>query len=624
MGVGTNIKTIVKRMFGGAELPGIEFYPLADGNTVDKDFEKYVEKCYTEADEEVRKFIPEWNANRRAYMGETYSYFNDWSEFYDKDGRPVSYSSDCLADKINDMIAIQYSTGLKPYPLPHVNEQSEIVQDIAARMPNKMVDFKKYARKLCSKVFDDIYDRRKVDIKFMMVQLDAFLCRRGVMKTYQAHDYELGMQHVFTYVVQPENYLLDVSATDQENARYLFEKQYLTPFFLTNKHPKYKEEILRCIIGKSVSNRQVNPIDDAVRKTKVGLVLIAEGYFKDETTITAINPKTGKEEETALYPHGRRVMYLPDLGIVLEVKGNPYKCFPYSTYEPRKVSWDQFGKNVANPIQGIQVIDDEVIQQMLANLKAVGSTIMAYRKDSIEDIDMVDNRILIKIPYLESASDISFVQARGIANDALLIHAALQGDSNRISGVEAVAEGRAAGSLQSGRALSILLEGTNRKFKITGKMFADFVSDWSKQVADIALYTTKEGMYLRVSDEDGLPFRMLFDLSEAINVIDTRVDSESKFPSDPTQLLAMLLQMVPVGIVDRKAVLDLMNFPGSSEIQSRMEIQEQQQREMQMQLAQMGKGASGSSGSNGTPGGGQQPFERSMKGLSPTGAPSIQ
>ncbi|MBW1784502.1 MAG: hypothetical protein JRL30_27635 [Deltaproteobacteria bacterium] len=230
--------------------------------------------------------------------------------------------------------------------------------------------------------------------------------------------------------------------------------------------------------------------------------------------------------------------------------------------------------------------DDQAVQQGIANMKACGNNILEMEEGAVVDEEKLDNSVLQKIKVSHIGAT-RFLRAPNILGDTINMHGMLQEDSNRISGVESVAEGRPAGSLTSGVALEILLSGTNRKVQPRNRMFADFKQEQGKQVVDIMKDVYRAGRVLRVSDEDGLPVNLGFDLSAVTDTVDVRVDSNSEFAVNPTKVLPFLIQLAQIPdidglpMVDSKIILDTAEFPGKNEMMERKkEMFELKQKEL--------------------------------------------
>lgn len=584
------IETVKKTLGLERRAPGIEFYPENDSGNDDGELRDWLAERFREAEEAAAPLKRAWEQNRKAYMGETRAAFGSLAAVHGRDGHSAHYSSAIVADKIEDLIAIQVSTPLVVYPLPDVIENSPALAaapDIAAGKVSPAV----FVRRIWEKYFQDVQERQRLRTKDIQVALDGWLCQTGVTKVYQGWDHENQREDVKVDVVQPEDFLVDPAATSIEDARWCFHKTWLTAFELAQRHPENHAEILAAVIDTD------DAADSAAadKRARKGLVCIVESYFRDDTAITVnsvraeIDPETGAARdihetiETRKYPTGRRVTFIArpddprhDGIIILKDEPNPYFTFPFAVFTPKTVSWSRHGRNAATPLRTLQWMDDQVWQQGMANVKAAGNAMLVVEEGALVNEEAIDNTImqLVKVTH---QGGIHVLGAKPILGDIASMHMQISADADRISGVNATSEGRGSGSVSSGRAFQILSENTNRKVLPAKDCFRDFKQRQARLMASIMLDLGVRGLALRVSDDDALPVKLPFDLVDVTSAIDVRVDGQSDFPVDPVSRFNMMVKIAEmrdengVPYIDRKGMLEVLKIPGMHDINRRIE-----------------------------------------------------
>ncbi|MBW1784503.1 MAG: hypothetical protein JRL30_27640 [Deltaproteobacteria bacterium] len=278
-----SIKDSIKNFFTGATKPGVEYYPLKQ-NAIDEDFKKYVFERYREACQSIDEKLPVWNANRSAYYGETFARFRNWSKVRTKAGFDMSYTSDSVADKVNDLIAIQTSGGIRIYALPNISEESPIFLNFIAQTDIEVSAALAYFRKIWEKCLQDLQERQLMNMKDIMVLLDAYLCERGITKQVQEFDWKTGQYDVSIKTIKPEHFLDDPSATHWADGEFIFEKIYMRPYAAANLYPDHKEQIYKAVIGTKNTGKAIFSTDaQQEHDNQRNRVLVVQGYFKDDT-----------------------------------------------------------------------------------------------------------------------------------------------------------------------------------------------------------------------------------------------------------------------------------------------------------------------------------------------------
>ena len=580
MGITDVGKKIVSAITGRNQnvAPGVEFYGEHRKDS-DADLSNYLAEIYEDTKKYVEPYFEEWRENRRAYMGWEYDHFGSDATLYSESGKKQIYNSNIVADKLDDLIAIQVGNNPSIFPMPEVSDTVNLATYITEdETPVRFVS------KLWRACMKDLLERRHINHITVKLGLDARLCGFSPLKVIQKYDWETQQEDIWLQVVQPENFGVDPNATSLDDARYCYEDVYMSPFEAIQLYPKYREEIIGAIGKRKKWDRETGESRDTDTDRRKRQVCIVEWFLKDDSTMK-VNKEAGVDEEgnpiietveERKYPRGRRVVWLPETKTVLEDKPNGYNGFPYSLFVTKPVSWTAIGRIEASALRALQYTDDYVIQQMIANLKVAGNITLIYDKNAGIDIEMWKDIVGQKIP-VERMGSVELVKAIAIVQEAIMAHRELIEMSRSISGVTASSEGSSSGSLSSGVALSILQEGTNRKLRYVQNLYAEFLTRVGKQICDLMKDLYRAGRVIRVSDTDDIPMRLPVSLYEVTESVDVQVDADSQLPQDPVSRMQLGLSLMDklaedgLPLLDRQGALELIPLTQAKETAERIE-----------------------------------------------------
>jgi hypothetical protein len=578
---------------------GIEF-----AGKEDRELMAFLIERYDEAFNNIREYASEWQENRRAYMAKPHEHYDNKSAVNLSGEKAAVFSSAITCDKVDDLVAIMLQNKPRCYPLPRTKDGFEVSETaLAAVVPGEKPDPNKVHlvnQKIWSKVFESYFESNNEKEFLAEAYRDGFICGIVVTQQYNKFNYETGRLEPVSEIVQPEHVAFDPAAKKLKDAKYVFRKEYVTPFELMRDYPEFADEIKASVIGETdigtgKSNIKTGSTIKESPKYK-GRVCVAMAYYRDDTMVAKKSKVVETDDEgleitsnvTELvlkYPKGRRITFLPKTSTKLKEDEMPSPKYPFAIFKPVPVSWSFYGRIVATPLRNLQHYDDRVAQQGFANMRAVGSYKVFAATGSMPDGlgDCPGEIIDVTRP-----GAVQPFAPQNILNNTIQQREMNRRDADNISGVTAPAEGSAP-SLTSGKAVGLLQMASNRKLAPIQDIAGEFLRDRAEQIADLMLDTVKAGDKLRASDEDGIPASVPWDLAESTASVDMKVEADSALLIDPVSKFNMMttLAQIPAnldGIVDSEAIAEGLSFPGVKDTQRRREAR--MEAAIQMQAAQ--------------------------------------
>ncbi|MCP4527475.1 MAG: hypothetical protein GY833_16400 [Aestuariibacter sp.] len=339
--------------------------------------------------------------------------------------------------------------------------------------------------------------------------------------------------------------------------------------------------------------------DDSDARRGIEQVLVVQAFLKDRRKI-----KIGFEddfEEVAAYPTGRLMTFVPnqntESGIfVLDDAPNAFSDFPVQQLilDPED---ELHGRALVRDIIRISNLADEVMQQGIANLRAMGNAVILHTEGAFTEPENVSNEIATKIE-INSMGDVEFKHPpSGISSEAQVLHSYLEGVARQITGVEEVAEGKKPTDIMSGKALQLLTSQVSQLMQLIVNHYAEFLTRLGKVWASMAPYVFEAGTRILYGDIDGKrEWRELpFGLDEFMNSCEVYIDAETIMPKDELSKKNLLLSLAEVQasdggpLVPAEYLLDGLDVENAEAIKraiNERNLLMQQMQQMQQQLEQ--------------------------------------
>ena len=319
-------------------------------------------------------------------------------------------------------------------------------------------------------------------------------------------------------------------------------------------------------------------------------VLILEMWCRDWTT----KDVDVEGKETLKYPKGRVITCLPDLGIVLEDKKNPYNDgkFPFVLMKNYDVPFKFWGSGEVEQIVSPQRHVNELTNQIIDNAKNTANMPWIVDKNCGIGVGKLTNRpglVIRKNPGSEVRRDNPPVMPEYVRAQI----DALKSDIQDISGVLDSLRGDKQTGITTASAILALQESSQSRIRLKIKIMEYALGDVANTVYSRMQQFWKFDRWIRVTDIEGNT--NLQQINEQIlkNNYDVRVMAGSTMPVNKNAMLDLMIRLAQTNaedgmpVVDRRSLLEYLPLGDKKAIIQRYdELKQQQEQQQQEQLNQ--------------------------------------
>lgn len=319
-------------------------------------------------------------------------------------------------------------------------------------------------------------------------------------------------------------------------------------------------------------------------------VLILEMWCRDWTT----KDVDVEGKETLKYPKGRVITCLPDLGIVLEDKKNPYNDgkFPFILMKNYDVPFKFWGSGEVEQIVSPQRHVNELTNQIIDNAKNTANMPWIVDKNCGIGVGKLTNRpglVIRKNPGSEVRRDNPPVMPEYVRAQI----DALKSDIQDISGVLDSLRGDKQTGITTASAILALQESSQSRIRLKIKIMEYALGDVANTVYSRMQQFWKFDRWIRVTDIEGNT--NLQQINEQIlkNNYDVRVMAGSTMPVNKNAMLDLMIRLAQTNaedgmpVVDRRSLLEYLPLGDKKAIIQRYdELKQQQEQQQQEQLNQ--------------------------------------
>lgn len=395
--------------------------------------------------------------------------------------------------------------------------------------------------------------------------------------------------------IDPFNIFPDPLAENIDNSEYIVYATYKNANQLKQMFPNKASAIegSRINMSELVANRDEN---DSQEENQV---LVLEMWCRDWTTMD----ENVKDEQVLKYPKGRVITCLPELGIILDDKKNPYKDgkFPFVLMKNYDVPFKFWGVGEVEQILSPQIYINELTNQIIDNAKSTANMQWIIDKNSGIGQGKLTNRpglVIRKNPGSEVRRDTPPPMPTYVRETIDVMKADIQD----ISGVLDSLKGEKQTGVVAASAILALQEASQSRIRLKIKIMESNLSELANMVYSRMQQFWKLDRWVRITDIEGNPLFREIGQRVLQNDYDLKVQAGSTMPVNKNAMMDLMIRLAQTNaedglpVVDRKAILEYLPVGDKkaitdrfAELQAKQEQQalEQQQAEQQLQQQQL-------------------------------------
>ena len=385
--------------------------------------------------------------------------------------------------------------------------------------------------------------------------------------------------------VDPFNIFPDPLADDIDSCEYIVYATYQNANQIKQQFPDKADAIegSRITMSELVNNRDDNDTSEENQ------VLILEMWCRDWTSMDEVDG-----EKKLKYPKGRVITCLPDLGIVLNDKKNPYKDgqFPFVLMKNYDVPFKFWGTGEVEQILSPQMYINDLTNQIIDNAKNTANMQWIIDKNSGIGQGKLTNRpglVIRKNPGSEVRRDTPPAMPTYVREQIDVLKADIQD----ISGVLDSLKGEKQTGVVAASAILALQEASQSRIRLKIKIMESNLTDLANMVYSRMQQFWKLDRWVRITDIEGNPHFQQIGQEVLQNDFELRVMAGSTMPVNKNAMMDLMIRLAQTNaedgmpVVDRKAILEYLPLSDKKAITERfMALQQQQQQQAEQQAQQ--------------------------------------
>ena len=386
--------------------------------------------------------------------------------------------------------------------------------------------------------------------------------------------------------VDPFNIFPDPLAENVDNAEYIVYATYKNANQIKQQFP----DKANAIEGSRISMSELVANRDEQDTNEENQVLILEMWCRDWTTMD----EDVDGNKSLKYPQGRVITCLPELGIILSDKKNPYKDgkFPFVLMKNYDVPFKFWGVGEVEQILSPQIYVNELTNQIIDNAKNTANMQWIIDKNAGIGQGKLTNRpglVIRKNPGAEVRRDTPPPMPTYVREQIDVLKADIQD----ISGVLDSLKGEKQTGVVAASAILALQEASQSRIRLKIKIMESNLTELANMVYSRMQQFWKLDRWVRVTDIEGNPSFREIGQQVLANDYDLKVMAGSTMPVNKNAMMDLMIRLAQTNgedglpIVDRKAVLEYLPIGDKKAISDRFaELKAQQEQQQQMQLQQ--------------------------------------
>lgn len=406
--------------------------------------------------------------------------------------------------------------------------------------------------------------------------------------------------------IKSQNVLKDPIATTPHDRRVFF---HIKPMQLSDISIEYDIPKSRLKpsggFSEMMDDITEDPPDEA--KYKFAQAIVAQAFFKDTRKI-----KIGTEdgfEEVAAYPNGRIITFVADQDtetgiLILDDGANIFPTFQiqHLILDPHD---ELHGRPLVRDILNVANLANEVMQQGIANLRAMGNCKILFEEDALVNEEELSNIVAEKIPVTNLGGVDFKPPPAAITAEAQALYAFLERVAEQNTGVGEVGEGKRPGDIISGKALQILQSAVSQLMQLSVNAYADCLTRVATLWLSMAPYVYTKGKRIRTGATLKESHALPFNIGDFLDGGEIFISPDTVMPRDDVSRKNMILGLAGMTAEDgmpyvpRKYVmkqLDMDDLPEAMKdieeagsMRQQLQQAQQQLEEQKQQLQEAGK-----------------------------------
>lgn len=530
------------------------------------------EKRYTPSDNEKKLCNWVYTKFKQAYVSKA-PLMNKWKDYmkaykgtYFKNESRPDYKSDEISNMVFSTIEtirpIMVDNNPKFLAVPRTPQGMEFSSDVQIAL-------------------DYEWDREKMPLK-LPAQLIPMLVYGTAVWFVQWDGKKGEYGEISIKPVDPFNLFPDPLAEDVESAEYLIYATYKNANQLKQQFP----DKASAIEGSRISMSELVSDRDSNDNSEENQVLVVEMWCRDWVTMD----KDVEGNDKLKYPKGRVITCLPELGILLSDKKNPYNDgrFPFILMKNYDIPFEFWGVGEVEQILSPQSYINDLTNQIIDNAKLTANMQWIVDKNCGIGKGKLTNRpglVIRKNPGSEVKRDQPPAMPTYLREQIEV----LKQDIQDISGVFDSLKGEKQGSVTAASAIMALQEASQARIRLKIKIMESFLSELACIVYSRMQQFWKLDRWVRVTDLEGNASFKEIGQEVLSNDFDLKVMAGSTMPVNRNAMMDLMIRLAQTNgedglpLVDRKAVLEFLPTGDKKAISDRFEqLKAQQQQEQQM------------------------------------------
>ena len=378
-------------------------------------------------------------------------------------------------------------------------------------------------------------------------------------------------------------------AESVDDAEYIIYATYKNANQLKQLFPKKAS----AIEGSRITMSELVAERDAKDNSEENQVLVVEMWCRDWVNMD----KDVEGNDKLKYPKGRVITCLPELGILLDDKKNPYEDgrFPFVLMKNYDVPFEFWGVGDVEQILSPQKYINDLTNQIIDNAKSTANMQWIVDKNCGIGQGKLTNRpglVIRKTPGSEVRRDAPPSMPSYVREQIDV----LKHDMQDISGVFDSLKGEKTGSITAASAILALQEASQARIRLKIKIMESFLSDLATIVYSRMQQFWKLDRWVRVTDIEGNAMFKQIGADALKNNFDLKVMAGSTMPVNKNAMLDLMIRLAQTNaedgmpIVDRRAILEFLPSGDRKAIIDRFEnlkAQNEQAQQQQLQQQQM-------------------------------------